>query len=332
MNVRLQNVEDRSGQTSTLASGSTVTSPAAQPSQSTEEIRDRITFLENQQTNVAAISKTALEQMNLVFMVVAGFFGLFTAFSAYRQLLADTGQEKRDQEMLSLVGSFRENITVISGLINTLKETYGYRAEVETRIQKIDDQIAQIDRFKQRTEQSLREKLDEINLEALALFRKPLDRQSFKSEEMRGKLQTFYVNMNAVERMGEVSGLLGPFAYFCRALGFFNQMQYEPSAKDFEEARRLGLREIAKQTTPWYGECTEAQVRDQLGRMLGDCSYHLGIIYYNLGRYEKAVDRFSEAFSYDHFDFRSRIYIPELMFFDTGVPFAKVRSEYAWGI
>ena len=331
MNTRIQKVEEKSDQPS--ATRTSNTAPAQKPAegpQASEEIKARLTFLENQQGNIAATSKGALEQMYFIFMVVSGFFGLFAAFSAYRQLLADTGQEKHDQEMLSLVGSFRKNIDVISGLITTLQQTYEFKGKVEERIQHIDHQIVQIDRFKQRTEQTLREKLDDTNTEALTLFRRPLDRQSFKSEEMKGKLQTFYVNMNTVERMGDISGLLNPFTYFCRALSFFNQMQYEPASKDLEEASRLGHREVEamKPTMTWYGECTEAQVKEQLQRMLSDCSYHLGIIYYNLGRFEAASKGFREAFSIDKLDFRSRIYIPELMFFDPAVPFAKVRLEY----
>ncbi len=294
----------------------------------TEEVRRRLTFLESQQGTIATISKSALDQMDSIFKIVAAFFGLFAAFSAYRQLLSDKGQETRDQEMLGLVGEFRQNITVINGLIGTLKQTYEFRGEVQDRMKRLDEQIVQIDRFKQRTEQVHQGKLNDINAEALKLFSLPLDRQSFKLEDVKGKLQSFYVSMNAIERVSETSNLFSPFAYFCRALHFFNQMQYEPAGKDLEEARRLGSRELIKPLMSWYGESTEAQATEQLQRMLGDCSYHLGIIYYNLGKLEEARKAFHNACSLDRYDFRSRIYIPELMFFDTNVPFAQVRSEY----
>jgi tetratricopeptide (TPR) repeat protein len=291
-------------------------------------IKVRLGFLEGQQGNIAASARSALEEMYFISAVIAAFFGLFAAFSAYRQLLSDSSQENRDREMLGLVGEFRQNITVINGLIGTLQQTYQYKSEVENRIKLLDTQIVQIDRFKQKTEDTLRERINGINADSFALYR-TLDRQSFKKEESKGKLQSFYVNMSTVERMTEVSGLFNPFTYICRGLYFFNQMQYDPAVKDLVEALRLGRHESDRQSMmTWYSEATETQVKDQLLRLQGDCNYHIGIIHYNIGEFEKARKAFGEACSVDKYDFRSRIYIPELMFFDSTVPFSRVRLEF----
>jgi len=302
--------------------------PQSIPNEAIESLKERLSSLETLQEAMVSNSKGALEQMNFVFAIVATFFGLFSLFFAYRQIIADTSRDKHDEEMRGLVGSFRQNITVINDLIATLEHTHRYRQEVETRIQTMDTKIVEFDEYKKKTEQTIKEKIDELNAEAFILFRDHIDRQQFKTEENRGRLDLFYINMNAIEQMGDIGSQFSPICFFLRALHFFNITQYNPASKDLEESRRLGLREVAKPTFKNYGQIEEDDIIKQLERMLDDCSYHLGIIYFNTGQYDKSQERFKEAYRRKRLDFRSRSYIPQLMFFDTRIPFNSVITEF----
>ncbi len=288
----------------------------------------RLTSLETLQEAMVSTSKGALEQMNFVFATVAAFFGLFGLFFAYRQIVADNTQDKHDEEMRGLVGSFRQNIDVVNGLIGTLKEAYDYRERVETQIGKLTDQLSAVEKYKENEERNLKQKVRALNGEAFGLFSQEIDRQKFKDEEIKGRLENFYVNMNAVEGRGEARSLFSPFCFFLRALHFFNMTQYEAASVDLEEARSLGSREIARPTLGLYVDAIESEAVAQLERLLEDCHYHLGIIYYNLGDFDKAQDRFREAYRRNHLDFRSRSYIPELKFFDSRIPFYQAIGEF----
>jgi tetratricopeptide (TPR) repeat protein len=327
VNNRFDKLENSVGlisitQTQNQQSQQTVNNP------SFESLNSRLTSLEGLQEAIATTSKSALEQMNFVFATVAAFFGLFAIFFAFRQIATDTTREKHDEEMRGLVTSFRDNINVINSLIVTLEENYRYRTEIETRMRQIDAQLLEVERFKERTEQTLQEKVALINTEAFTLFCDHVDRQKFKTEENKGLLENFYININTLEQTEDISELLNPFCYFLRALHFFNITQYEPASFDLEKANRMGFREIAAPSHSMYGDTLESEINSQLNRMLEDSSYHLGIIYYNLGQYKKARERFNEAYRKNSLDFRSRSYIPELMFFETGIPLARVIAEF----
>ena len=290
-------------------------------------LKDRITALETLQESMISTSKGALEQMNFVFAITAAFLAMFSIFLAYRQITSDRSREKYDAEMTTLVQSSRKNIDFINTLIGTLEQSYSYRKEVDLRIKNLDEQISEVERYKQKAELSLHEKIVNLNQEAFALFR-VVDREKFKTEDNKGKLQTFYVNMNTLEQMGEFGSLLSPFSYFLRALHFFNVTQYEPAQQDLKKAHKLGFREVAKKTLEWYGDEVENEVDRQLDRMLVDCSYHLGITHYNLGEYKEAREKFEEAYRSNLLDFRSRSYVPELKFFDSHIAFTEVISEF----
>jgi tetratricopeptide (TPR) repeat protein len=100
------------------------------------------------------------------------------------------------------------------------------------------------------------------------------------------------------------------------------------AGKDLEISKKMGSREYANPSLNKFGDVISEEIIRHLENMLEDVEYHLGIIYYNTGDYNLSRERFKEAFNKRHLDFRSRIYIPELMFFDTKIPFSQVIDEY----
>jgi len=330
--VALNDITFRSGQRITALESTTRTQTqgavASSSAPSTSELAARLNTLENLQSSVIASAKSALEQMNFVFGVVAGFFGLFSLFLAYRQVTSDAGRAAHEDEVRSLIGSFRQNMSVINDLIVTLEKNYSYRQEVREQMAQLNIQIATVEQYKKKAERSFEDQVNALNEEALSLFRSPLDRQNFKSGDNRGHLEAFYVNMNTLERTGDTAGHLGPFTHFVRGLHFFNSAQYELAERDLEAARGRGVHELGNPTLRWYGKTTADAIKSDLKRMLEDCAYHLGIVNYNSGLSEKARRCFRDAFSYNPLDFRSRIYIPELLFFEMA-PFDDVMREFA---
>jgi tetratricopeptide (TPR) repeat protein len=292
-----------------------------------QALEGRLTSLEILQEAMVSASKSALEQMNFVFAIVAGFFGLFALYFAYRQLMTDSTRDTNDQEMRGLVGSFRENMNVINSLIVTMEKGFEHRAAVDRQISRIESNLKEVEKFKDDTERSLTERVGELNREAWALFGS-LNRENFKDETNRGRLSNFYVSMSAIERIGDVQSSLTPFSHFIRALHFFNVTQYPIASKDLEHARNLGMRHAAEPPMPLYAGAGEPEVRNRLEQLLTECCYHLGIIYYNLGSYDRAKDRFTEAYDRDPSDLRSRAYIPELMFFEGRQSFGAVMDEF----
>jgi tetratricopeptide (TPR) repeat protein len=316
------------GATPTASGSARVTSSAAPNSDTLNALDARLRSLEGLQDVISSTSRGALEQMYLVFVIVASFFGIFSVFFAYRQIVADGGREKHDEEMRGLVGSFRENITVINGLMTTLEQGFRFRDDVSKALKTIDSQITDFQTYRHRTESNLLDKINSLNVEAFDIARRYIDRDRFKSEENRGKLDNFSINMTTLERMADDNVQFSPFAYFLRALHYFNVTQYDLAEADMNQANKLASREIAKQTDSWYGNVVSGEVIAQIRRMLMDSYYHLGIIYYNLGKYKEARNDFQEAYQHNRGDYRSRCYIPELMFFDPSIPVADCIAEF----
>ena len=325
----LESTLDKSSHLITVPAGKApTTNESIQSDEFKKAVDARLQALETLQDAMVSTSKGALEQMNFAFSVVAIFFGLFSLFFAYRQIAGDASQELQDSEMRGLVGSFRENITVVNDLIASMHESFKHQEQMKNRMGELDASIADVKRFKERTVATQTEKVADLNEVAYSLFRDKIDRQSFKAEENRGLLSNFHMNMTALERTGDVSQFFSPICYVLRALHFFNVTQYELAAKDLEEARKIGIREIASPTTGWYGDSIESDAIKNLQQMLIDCNYHLGMIYYNLGEYAKSRERFQDVSKKNHLDFTARTYIPELMYFDTQIQFSKTIQEY----
>lgn len=297
-----------------------------------EAIRDldaRIEIIENLIGTISEISKGSLRQINIVFITVSSFFALFSSFSALRQIISDRQKNSLDEEMRGLVGSFRENINVINTLISTLEKSYSYRKEVEIQIQEISTLLSGVTTRERDNKKSYDEKINSLNTEAFDIFRNFIDRQKFKFEENRRRLEDFHLNMKSLEQIYSLKESFNPLCYFLNALHFFNNIQYELARDALEESRSRGFKESAQPTISRYGsECREEDIVKELSRMVDDCYYHLGIIYYNLGEYGKARDRFNESYRNNNLEYRARYYIPELMFFDTRIPFNKVIAEF----
>lgn len=307
--------------------------PAAPDSERVAALNSRLDSLEQLQEAMVSNSKGALEQMNFVFGIAAALVGVFGLYSLYRQSVAEAGRDRHEEEMRGLVGSFRDNMTSINSLIGTLEASFRHRATVDSHIDTINKQLEDINQFKTGIEKSLNERLIDLNSAAFSLFQELMrdpgqSREVFKSEENRGRLEHFYVTMNALERMGDVKSRFSPISYFIRALHFFNATQYKPASADLEDARRTCSHQIAEPTTAWYQNSPINEIIEALKRMERECFYHLGIIYYNVGEYSKARERFAEAYQRDPLDLRSRAYIPELMFFEAREPFERVISEF----
>ena len=292
------------------------------------ELEGRMSALENLQAAWVAASKSALEQMNFVFAVVAAFFGVFSLFLAYRQVVTDSGREAHEDEVRSLIGSFRQNMAVINDLIVTLEKNYSYRQEVEKQLDQVNSQLTKVKEYKERAEQSFDERISTLNADAYTIFFTPLDRQNFKAGNLRNRLDTFSDAMNTLERTGSVEGRVSPFAFFIRSLHEFNVARYTAAEKDLEDSRIKATRELGEPTLKLYGEVTSEEVKTGLKQLLADSAYHLGIIKYNSGGFDKARKSFMNAFRATPLDFRSRIYVPELLFFEMA-PFDEVVREFA---
>jgi tetratricopeptide (TPR) repeat protein len=322
-NVRLDSIESKLKSPSEQA----VYHPPKELPETRDEFNSRLSSVETLMEAITNMSSKALEQMNFIFTIVAAFFGLFSIFFAVRQFISDEGKVKHDAEMIELVGSFRQNITVVNDLMNTMKESYNYRDKVENELGELRTDLLIVKDYKKRAEENLQEKILSLNKRAYQLFQE-FDRDNFKREENRGKLEYFYDLLNAIEFSGEVEEKLNPFCFYLRGLRYFNATQYELAGKDLELSKKKASREYANPTLNKYGDAISDEIGRYLEKMLEDVEYHLGIIYYNVGDYKLARERFKEAFSKKHLDFRSRIYIPELMFFDNKIPFSQVIDEY----
>jgi hypothetical protein len=112
LNVRLVSIESEIKNRSSEPSNVTPVT--------TNEFNSRLSSVETLMEAIANMSSKALEQMNFIFAIVAGFFGLFSIFFAVRQFMSDGGKEKHDAEMIELVGSFRQNITVVNDLMKAI--------------------------------------------------------------------------------------------------------------------------------------------------------------------------------------------------------------------
>lgn len=323
LNTRLGNIETKIDQRPPQE----VYHPPKEPPETRDEFNSRLSSVETLMEAITSTSSKALEQMNFIFTIVAAFFGLFSIFFAVRQFMSDEGKEKHDAEMIELVGSFRQNINVVNGLIETLKESYSYRDKVEKEFGELKTELMIVKDYKKRAEENLQEKILSLNKRAYQLFQE-FDRENFKREENKSKLENFHDLLNAIEFTGEVEEKLNPFCFYLRGLRYFNATQYELAGKDLELSKKKGSREYANPSLNKYGDVISGEIVRYLENMLEDVEYHLGIIYYNLGEYKIARERFKEAFNKKHLDFRSRIYIPELMFFDSKIAFSQVIDEY----
>jgi tetratricopeptide (TPR) repeat protein len=305
----------------------------AQSATSIESLDARLKVLENQNL----IMKTAddmISRTNIIFTVIAGFFGIFSAYSVYRQHLADKSKEKADavsRDMArELQEKFRDNISEVNDLMRTMREMFSLSKKLETDLEKVTKVVEEVKASGEQAQEDLHRNVRALNEAAWTVFHKYVrDRQSFKSEVSRGALQNFATDMIALEKMAGARDLFSAFTFFDRALHYFNGSQYKRAEDDLKRAKELAAAEVSAPTAERYGRDAESDVvKEGLTQLLNDCPYHLGIIHYNTGNYAEARKNFEECYSRNPKDFRARMYLPELMFFDLSVPFKQVVAEF----
>jgi len=126
---------------------------------------------------------------------------------------------------------------------------------------------------------------------------------------------------------GDAEGNISPVAHRIRGISRFNEMKYEDAVGDIREARSLAKPQL---NTPLsqFGGWDSDEVQRNLRILLDESHYHLGIIFYNSGNWDDARREFATAYERFNLDFRSRIHIPELMFFDDSCEPKRTEQEF----
>ncbi len=289
----------------------------------------RLNSLENLQGAMASTSKSALEQMNYIFTIIASFFGLFALYFAYRQTKADSTHEEHDEEMRGLVASFQQNITTISSLISTLEQSFAYRKEIQEELDTLRKRAKVLETHTEESNTAVLNLISELNLEAVKLFLADMDRANLSLEENRRKLEAFANKLTSVERTRDVEDLLNPFCYYVRGLSNVGVYQYELATDDFEIAYRKGQGEMAGPKLTTYAKHDRENITSMVDKMLISSSYFQGVSYKNLGEYEKSGNKFQEALDRDANHLQSKTYLLQVMYFDIArIPFETIENEY----
>jgi len=281
-----------------------------------EIIDKRLEALESFPIAINNLSQNTFQQINFVFGITATFFAIFSAFLGYRQLVLDNNKEKNDEKVNGL-------LTTVNQLMQTIKDNYSDQQRVLKQIEELTNISNSIQQSQEEEEQALNKAIVDLNDKAIKIF-KGLNRQNFKSEENKSKLESFYDNMNSLQSRN-IAGKINPFCYFVTALHLFNEIKYDLASTAFETANSIAKEDYDKPTVKLYAELSTDQITQQIDHMLKDCNYRLGLIYYNWGEgkyddtssnYGKAIAKFQETWERSKKeDYESLAYIPELMFF-----------------
>lgn len=300
-----------------------------------ENLNHQISLLKERQDILIESSKQDFERVYLVFAGVAGIFTIFSIIFGLRQIAFEKHRQRIEDhylgEMQSVMNSFRDNITTINSLISTLKQTFDFQGEINNTLARVNDQLTELQSFKESEELGYRSEVDTLNARATQLFRDCNlhigDRISFTFEENKVKIQSLCNHFDTLKSTGNIDDYISPISLFLRALGHFNTNEYNDTAILLSKARDTAKPQL---DTPLaqYGSWDVNEVKKNLEKLINETSYHLGIIYYNLGKYEGSRYEFKIAFEREPLDFRSRIYIPELMFFDKEIDPANTETEY----
>ncbi len=293
--------------------------------------KNRLTQLEDKHDIILSASKQSLSNLRLVFATVASFFGLFTLFFGYRQILMESrkseSQAKHEQEMRGLVSSFQDNINNINSLISTLEQSYSYRKEVYEELKQFKEGLIDLKGKAEKEKNKINEQIDELNYSSFELL-KELDRNNFKQEEKKKKIEIFSETFTPFEKNPNAENKFNPFTYYLKALHLFNQSYYIEACTLFKQSEEFAIKEINKLDFGKYPKSEKQSIQSLLSILLNDCNYHLGIMEYNQGNYSQAQDYFLRSFDRDKNDYRSRIYIPEIKFFDTKYNFKEIQKEF----
>ncbi|MEW6618724.1 MAG: tetratricopeptide repeat protein [bacterium] len=298
-------------------------------------LSEQIILLKERQDLLIEATQKDLQRVYYVFAGVAAIFTILTIIFGSRQIITESRRQKVEGkyfvEMQSVMNSFRDNISTINSLISTLKQTFDFQGEIQKRLLDVDKSLKDLRVFKEKEELGYRSQVDAMNARSAQLFIESKihtgDRESFKREENKAKIHSLSAHFDTLKTTGEITDLASPVSLFMRALGHFNEIEYEEALAVLKQARDSAKAQLSSPLSQ-YGTWDVDEIREKLTILINESHYHLGIIYYNLGRYEESRNEFKSAFERNQLDFRSRIYIPELMFFDMGIDPSVTEAEF----
>lgn len=302
------------------------------PDESTQQITRKLDYLELRQDAVIDETRNSIQRQSVVFTTVAAFFGLFTVFFGYRQLLIDSrnseARDKNDQEMRNLVKSFQDNITNINSLITTLEKTFDYRRQIAEELTVIRDRAKILEIHQAETDKAFESSLVQLNRHALSVVPLGIDRAALNYEENRRRMEAFASQMDAVERARDVDAKLNPFCYYVRGLGKVTTYQYAVAIDDFMIAARKAKEDLAELKTENYALEHRERLKEGLSDLLVSCNYFNGVCHKNLGNYKESIRYFREALERNSQHYDSLAYLLQVMFFDDTNPFEVVEAEF----
>jgi tetratricopeptide (TPR) repeat protein len=286
----------------------------------------QIQLLRERQDILVEGANRAVSNLQISLVGIGAIFTTLAGFWTYRQVRDDRHRIQVEaqslQQIQAMATSYTGNIASINALINALSRTLSFQDKI-TR--SLDDRAKSIDEHLQRLEED-RIKRDNastvqaacINERAALMFvRCGIERKNrglFKSTDIRDDLHVLGQQVDTFENLGEAANVLSPIAFFLRGLDRFNAMLYDDAVRDSARSRDNARAQI-DDPLPQYGTWGHEERVSKLQALLDEIHYHSGIVHYNLGDYSSALDEFQEAFERNPLDFRSRYYIPEIMFF-----------------
>ena len=298
-------------------------------------IEKELELLKERQSLILEKTEKDINRMYVMFSIIGAYFTIFSLVLGIRQFNIDKNKNRHEEqymnEMRSMMNSFKDNIGVVNSLIDSLKTTFDFKNEIAISVKEIDSRINQLNTFKEKEELSFKSEIEKLNRRAIKLYEKcqihKNNRDDFKNEENRIPLISFSSDMNTLEKTGDIKQLASPISYFIRGLSKFNTMEYVDSVDDISNSRKMANEQIDNPLGQ-YGEWNTDLIKTNLKILINEASYHLAIMYYNLGNIDNSFDEFTKCYETNNLDFRSRVYIPELMFFDNNCDPNKVKTEF----
>jgi tetratricopeptide (TPR) repeat protein len=302
------------------------------PTETEQYIRNQLEYLEVRQTAILDETKNSLERMTFLFTTVAAFFGLFSLYFGYRQIMLDAKKdesaEQYDQEMRNLVRSFQENITTISSLISTLEQSYAYRKEIESKLGEITSRADVLE--KARTEREAKYKLliDSLNSESIRLFLLGLNRKSISAEENKLLIDNFKSRMENAEIEVDSSLTLNPLCYFMRGLGYMLRYQFRKAVVDFERAHQEAIKEQQKPTSQMYANIDRESIELILREAAARAHYFQGVCLRNIGQFKESLQAYKSCLQVTSDDFEAQTEQLQVMYFIKETSFLNIEKEF----
>ena len=302
---------------------------------SEENNYNELQLIKERQTLLVNNAEKDVQRVFTIFSIIGAYFTVLSIVIAIRQFKSDKiknqYEDQHMKETQSMMNAFKDNINMINSLIGTLKTSFDFNNQISLSMKEIDNKIKELDEFKVSEELSFKSEVDKLNRKAIEIYEKCLlhksNRDTFKNEENRIPLFSFTSNMNTLERTGAIKSQVSPISFFIRGLSKFNSMEYTDAIEDIDKARTISNEQLDKPLGQ-YGTWNSEEIKRNLMILINEASYHLGIIQYNLGAIDKSIDEFNRCFELNALDYRSKVYVPELMFFDNNSEPSKVIFEF----